>query len=339
VGTVRKEKAKIKSEAASPPMRLRVALPPPEAKPFDLVGVGESSLDLVAQVDGVPQPDAKLALERFETLPGGQAATALVACARQGWRTRYLGCLGTDAWGGAIEAALRQEGVDVSGVIRREVRSRLAIVLVDRRTGRRTVLEYRDPGQRLAAGDLDVHVVTSGRILLVDATDVAAASAAARQARAAGVPTVVDIERPAPGVEELLEAVDVLIAAESFPAAFTGAASVGDGLRRLAARYRPAMAVATLGQAGSLAICEGRELHTPAPSVQVVDTTGAGDAFRGGFISAWLRFGPDAPVSRMLEYANTVAALSCQHFGAQTGLPTRAEVDARVTRGPDGQSK
>jgi sugar/nucleoside kinase (ribokinase family) len=320
-------------------MRLPVRLPPAEAKPFDLVAVGESSLDFVALVDGVLTPDAKLALTRFETQPGGQAATAAVACARQGWRTRYVGCVGTDAWGQAIEAALAGEGLDVSALVRRAgTRSRVAVVVVERASGRRTVLEHRDPMQRLTPADLDAAAVTSGRVLLVDATNADASRSAARLARAAGIPTVVDIEAAVPGMDDLLGAIDILVTAESFPAAVTGTSSVGEGLRRLAARYGSTLVIATLGAAGSLARLGDREIHTPAPRVTVVDTTGAGDAFRGGFIAAWLRLGDAAPVDTLLEYANATAALSCQGLGAQSGLPTLADVDACVTRGRHDQS-
>lgn len=327
-------------EPARRSLTLSLRLPPREAKPFDLVAVGESSLDLLAVLDGVAALDTKRPLDQLVTLPGGQAATAAVACARQGWRARYVGCVGTDAWGQSIEAALVREGVDVSALVHRsDAHSRLAIVLVDRPTGRRTVLEHRDARQRLEAAEVDPSVVTSGRVLLVDATDIDASTVAARRARAAGIPTVVDIDAPAAGMDDLLAQIDVLITSESFPAAVTGAGSVGEGLRRLAVRYGSAITVATLGSAGSLARLGNQEIHTPAPPVAVVDTTGAGDAFRGGFISAWLRFGADAPVDTLLEYANATAALSCQGLGAQAALPTGADVAARVTRGPRGQSK
>jgi sugar/nucleoside kinase (ribokinase family) len=73
--------------------------------------------------------------------------------------------------------------------------------------------------------------------------------------------------------------------------------------------------------------------------VRVEDTTGAGDAFRGGFVSAWLRFGPEAELHTLLEYANAVAALNCLGLGAQTALPGRDAVDALVTGTYRDQSK
>jgi ribokinase len=320
-------------------LTLSVAPLPAGAKPFDVVGFGESSVDLLTVVDEFPSPDTKLTASWSAILPGGQAATAIVACARQGWRTRYVGCLGSDAWGDLIEEALAGEHVDVAAVRRRGARSRTAIVIVERATGRRTVIEHRDPDQRLHAEEMDASLVTSGRVLLVDATDVEASTAAARAARAAGIPTVVDIDRPGPGVEALLAEIDVLVVTEAFAGAYAGAASIAASLAALASRFRPAVAIATLGSLGSLALCQGREIRTPAPTVRVEDTTGAGDAFRGGFVSGWLRFGPETDLHTLLEYANAGAALNCVGVGAQTALPGREGVDALVTRTYRDQSK
>jgi sugar/nucleoside kinase (ribokinase family) len=219
--------------------------------------------------------------------------------------------------------------VDVGPV---DVRCRIAVVIVDRATGRRTVLEHRDPRQRLRVDDLTASIVQSGRVLMVDATDVAASIAAAKMAREAGIPTVVDVDDAGEGVEALLEQIDVLVSSESFPMAFTGAAAQGEALQQLVARFKPAVAIVTLGADGCLAVYEGRELRVPAPSVAALDTTGAGDAFRGGFISGWLRWGPEANVETLLQYANAVAALSCEGLGAQGALPDAERVQALVTR-------
>lgn len=296
------------------------------------MGFGLNSLDLLAVVPEHPAPNSKHRLEAFAELPGGEAATAMVACARQGFRTRYVGSIGSDRHGDLVADALRHEGVDVSAM-RRVVNAtnQMAVILVEPKAGTRTVLWNRDPRLAMTPADVNVGAVTSGRVLMVDAHDTAASTGAAAAARAAGIPTVLDTERVRPHIDELLRQIDVLIVAETFPVAFTGASSTGEGLRRLEDEFRPALAVVTLGAAGSLARCQGKEIQTPAFNVDVVDTTGAGDAFRGGFIAGWLRFGPDARVDTLLEYANAVAACNCTVLGAQAGLPTRADVD-RVTR-------
>jgi sulfofructose kinase len=308
-------------------MPLPIVPPRSADRPFDVVGLGESSLDFVAVVSDTISPDAKLPLDRFEAMPGGQTATALVACARLGHLTRYVGALGRDDAGAAIERALTRESVNVAAVWRDAVPSRVAVVLVDRATGKRTVLERRDPRLTLRVDELDPAIITSGRVLMVDAVDVEASILAARAARAAGVPAVVDVDSSSPRIHELLRLIDVLVVPQSFLDAASPSESVGDALRKLEAEFRPAIAIATLGPDGSLARFEGREIRTPALSLAVVDTTGAGDAFRAGFVSAWLRAGGAPDIETLLRQANAVAGLNCRAVGAQAALPTPTELD------------
>jgi sulfofructose kinase len=336
--TVRKEKAK--KQAAPQGIGVPMGFPGLSlgAKPVDVVGLGENSVDLVALAPHFPRPDSKQTLDRLSSLVGGQTATALVACARLGWRARYLGGVGDDEDGRRVTEALSGEGIDVRARSRRGAPTRRAIIVVDARTGRRAVMEHRDPAVALRPEELDSTLVTSGRVLLIDARDPTVSTAAAVMARDAGVPVVLDVEEPAPGVDGLLRLVDVIVSNASFPTAMTGARGIGRALARLAALSGSDAVIATLGPEGSLAWLDGREVRTPGFRVRAVDTTGAGDAFRGGFIAGWLGAGPGTLASTVLEYANAVAALNCLGFGAQAGLPTRREVEAFVTRVRRGQS-
>jgi sulfofructose kinase len=307
-------------------MPLPTLLPRTVDRPFDVVGLGESSLDFVAVVSGPVAPDSKLPLDRFEAMPGGQTATALVACARLGHRTRYIGALGKDDAGAAIQRALERESVDVAAVWHIGVPSRVAVVLVDPESGRRTILERRDARLTVDPASVAAHVLC-GRVLLIDGVDVTASLAAAQCARAAGIPSVVDVDKDDDATGELLRHVDIVVVPQSLLASLAGDIPTGEAVRRIDQDLRPAMTVATLGAEGSLARFEGREIRTPAIRVTPLDTTGAGDAFRGGLVSAWLRAGNSARVEDLLKYANAVAGLNCRALGAQTALPTPTEVD------------
>ncbi len=316
-------------------MMMPLALPPVDHAPFDVVGLGQNSLDIVAVIDRHPASDTKHGVETLVKMPGGQIASALVACARQGWRARYVGRFGRDDHGDFVKRALIAEGVDVSAALSVKGDTHTSLILVNQTTGHRTAIWRHDPRVAMTADDVDVAAVTSGRVFVVDAQDVAASTLGAAAARRAGIPTVVDIDEPSTGTDALLREIDVLIAAETFPMAATGAASMGEALRRLAREYASAVVVVTLGSGGSLALCGGRETCVPAIPVSVVDATGAGDAFRGGFISTWLRLGAAATLEAILEGATVTAALKCCHLGAQTGLPTRVEFDDFVTGARD----
>jgi sugar/nucleoside kinase (ribokinase family) len=202
----------------------------------------------------------------------------------------------------------------------------MAVVLIDGVSGDRTILQCRHRDLTLEPGDVDASIVQTGRLLLVDASSIAASTHAARLARAAGMPTMIDVDAPAEGLEALLQAIDVLIVSAGFPRALTGLSGVGEALGALAARFHSAVAVVTLGPEGSLTRCGAREIRTRAPAVAARDTTGAGDAFRGGFAAAWLEAGDGADLERVLTIANVVAALNCREVGAQTGLPGREEL-------------
>jgi sugar/nucleoside kinase (ribokinase family) len=314
-------------------MKLPVALPS-RADAVEVVGLGENSLELVATVGQFPQPDSKQSLEGFEWLPGGQTATSVIGCARLGCATRYVGVVGDDDAGKTIARALASEGVHGEPVAIRGVRTRFAIVLVDQRTGARTILEGRDANLEIPSSlDFVSQALSRARVLLVDSTSAPAALRASAAANALEIPTVLDVDRSGPNAEWLMSKANVLICPERFVEEITGA-SLGEGLRRLQAGHGNAVVIATLGAQGSLALVSEREIRTRGFKVDVVDSTGAGDAFRAGLVARWLQLGPEADADTLLEYANAAAALNCRKLGAQSGLPTRAEVESLLTAPP-----
>jgi sugar/nucleoside kinase (ribokinase family) len=308
-------------------VRIPFAIPPRHSRPFDVVGFGVNSVDLIAVVPEHPAPDTKHQLVSLSRLPGGQAATAMVACARLGWTSRYVGRFGDDAAGAFGRESLVSEGVDVTAAPAVPgATNQTAIVLVDARTAQRTVLWQRHPGLRMTARDVDEPAVTSGRVLLVDCHETEAATRAASLARAAGALTVIDVEKVRPAIDDLLRQIDVIIASEAFPSAFTGRSGTGKALRALAAQFDARVVCVTLGREGSLALCDGQEIRTPGFTVDAVDTTGAGDVFRGGFIAGALAARSDANLAEVMRYANAVAALKCRRLGARDGIPRPDEV-------------
>jgi sugar/nucleoside kinase (ribokinase family) len=301
------------------------------AREIDVVGLGQGSIDHVGSVDGLPPLGGKRALLGYRRLPGGQTATALLALARLGLRTSLVGSVGDDEASLAILAPLRRAGVDVEGVrVRVGVPSQLALILVDRKSGERTVLWHRDPRLHLSPGELRRAEIVRGRALLLDAGDPEASTWAARVARESGMPVVLDADTPGPGIDALLEAVDFPIVSRAFAVAHFG--SVRRALSGLADRGAR-LAVVTLGARGALALGPEGEIRSPAFAVAPRDTTGAGDVFHAAFVFALLA-GHDA--ERTLRVANAAAALNCEAEGAQGGLATRAELEAFLARTAPG---
>jgi sulfofructose kinase len=127
--------------------------------------------------------------------------------------------------------------------------------------------------------------------------------------------------------EELVEAVSVPILAEHMPSALTGIDDLEGALRALRRRHQ-GLLVVTLGPQGAMALEGDRLLRTPGLHVEAVDTTGAGDVFRGGFIYGLLH---GWPVDRVLRFANAAAAASCTKLGALDGVPSLQETESLLS--------
>jgi sulfofructose kinase len=308
-------------------VRVPFSIPSAQSTSFDVVTLGLNSIDLVAVVAEYPATNTKQRLQRFARLPGGQMATASAVCARLGWRASYIGVFGDDDLGRLSRDSLTREGVDVHASWNAAgATNQFAVILVDARSGNRTVLWDRHPALSMDPSAVSRAAIESGRLLIVDCHETAAATVAAHYARAAGIPTIIDVERVRPGIAELLQEIDVIIAAQEFPTELTGHEDIGRALEKMASEFDAPVVCVTLGEEGSLARVEGREIRTRAFAVDCIDTTGAGDAFRGGF-AAGLLHDPQSDVSDLLAYANAVAALNCRTLGARGGMPTAREVE------------
>jgi sulfofructose kinase len=292
---------------------------------WDVIGIGENSVDSVNLLPGYPQPtgpSAKMRIRERHVLCGGQMATAMCACASLGLRAKYVGVTGTDDNGRLIRAELQGRNVDISDLVIRDVENRFAVILVDENTGDRMVLWDRDDRLRLRESELPVDALGKTQVVHVDDVDEEVAIRAARVARDAGAMVTSDIDRLTPRTEELAATVTHAIFAQHVPLALTGLADTEAALRQLR-RTLDNVLVVTMGEQGSSALVGDRFFHEPAFLVHAVDTTGAGDVFRGGFIYALVH---GQPMDQALRTANAAAAVSCTRLGALNGVPTLAEV-------------
>jgi sugar/nucleoside kinase (ribokinase family) len=274
-------------------------------------------------VPSFPRPDTKIRFTEFTYQGGGRTATPMVAIARLGYRTRYLGCVADDADGEATLEALSAAGVDTSGVlVRPGGLTQRAFILVDAGTGERTIIWGRSDGMPLEPEEVSEPSVTSGRLFYTDAQDPRTAARAGEVARAAGVPILADLEDIRTGLDLFLPLVDFLIVSREFPELATGSSDPDEASRILADRTGGALIVITLGAEGCIARIDGRIEHFPAYAVDVRDTTGAGDLFHAGFAVACLR-GLD--LRDALDFSNALAAMKCRHLGGRHGIPEDIE--------------
>jgi sulfofructose kinase len=297
----------------------------------DIVGVGLNATDTLIRLPHYPAFNSKVEFHFSDVLLGGQVATAVIACARWGLKTRYVGKIGDDSYGALQKKAMVDGNVEAHWVVVPNCQSQSSFILVDEETGERTVLWKRDPRLELMPAEIERDWVIRARLLHVDGHDCASAAAAACWARSAHIPVTADLDNLYPGVEALLENVDYAITSKEFPARLTGKNDLLASLPAIASRFGCRLTAATLGAEGVLA-WDGKRFHySPAFDLKPVDTTGAGDVFHAAFAFALLR-GDELPMT--LEFSNAAAGLACMAVGARGGIASLNEIEHLMRNGP-----
>lgn len=281
---------------------------------------GSANLDFVVRAPHIPAPGETVLGGEFRTFPGGKGANQAVACARAGGApTRMLLALGDDAFALPIEESLRAAGVALD--IRRSDRATGTAFICVSDEGENAITVA--PGANSALRPQDLPSLDGiGHLLLQLETPLDSVAAYARVARGTGASVVLNAAPAQTLPPALLEDVDVLIVNEGELAAIAGA---GESIEANLGRIDVPCVIVTLGENGCLARIGTETLKQPAFAVEVVDTTGAGDTFCGALVAALAR---GATMPAALREASAASALACTRMGAQSSIPTRAEVEA-----------
>jgi len=297
---------------------------------FDVVGVGLNATDTLLLVPHFPAYAGKAPYTREILSPGGQVASAMVACARLGLRVKYIGAVGDDERGRIQIESLRASSLDLEHVqLRRHCANQSAYIIVDQTTGERTVLWRRDDCLRIDPQQIAPEQIACARLLHIDGHDTAAVAHAARVAREHDIPVTVDVDTIYAGFDKVLPNVDYLIASSEFPTRWTGESDPFRALTNIQKEYGMRVAAMTLGSHGALARVDERFIYSPAFVVDCVDTTGAGDVFHGAFCYAVLQ---GMAMREALEFSNAMAALNCTALGARGGIRGLDEIRALMAR-------
>lgn len=290
--------------------------------------VGSLNRDIVIRVRRIPSPGETVLGRDVSTHRGGKGANQAVAAARLGKPVSLVGRVGADSDGTSYLRALVQEGIDVDGVS----------VDIDKPTGQAYILVDDDAENVIAvisganarlssedvaafASDLETSAVTLSQLEIPLAAVKAAASLS-------GGTFVLNAAPAQPLGAELLALVDVLVVNPSELALLTGlrrVSAVRSVMAQAAKLAGPRAVIVTLGAKGAVLVGGAVEVHVPAPEVDAVDTTGAGDAFCGGLADALAR---GESLEDALAWAVAVGAAAVTRSGAQTALPTADQVRA-----------
>jgi len=294
----------------------------PTNKPFDAVGFGLNAVDHLIVVPKYPSFDTKTRLLLHKLSAGGQTATAMVSLQRLGFKTAYAGRFGSDPEGQFGLKTLQDEGVntDYAEVVEGSA-TQIAFITIEENTGERTIVWDRDDRLAYKPEEAPRNFGSQGRVLHLDAHDPPACVRVAQDAKQAGTLISADIDNVYDGLPGLLPYIDILLGSKEFPHRVTGIADPMEALVELQNRYGSGIVGMTLGDQGAVIYCEGQFLKSPAYTAPggCKDTTGAGDAFRGGFLYGMLT-GEDIETS--MKLGNAVAAMKCSALGARPGLPT-----------------
>ncbi|MCU1290346.1 MAG: hypothetical protein JWN60_2575 [Acidobacteria bacterium] len=295
-------------------------------KDYDAIGFGTNAVDYLIQVPEYPAYNSKIELDNYVQMAGGEIASTMVGLRRLERKTAYIGRFGMDAAGEFGLRTLIDENVNVEHAERIEgAQTQIAFIIIDARTGERTVIWKRD--DKLSYAPAEVPTEIAGRTKIFHATphDAAACARFAKEAKQNGAVISIDIDNIFEGLQEMLPLVDIFISSAEFPERLVGISDRKKALREIKARYGCPVAGMTLGEKGSLILCGDNFIETGGYAVPggCKDTTGAGDAFRVGFLFGLLK---GESVETAAKMANAVAALKCRAVGARTALPDENEL-------------
>jgi sulfofructose kinase len=297
---------------------------------IDVVGVGVNAVDTLIRLPRFPAPDSKMEFSESAVMPGGQVASAMIACQRWGLSTRYVGKVGDDECGELHRAEFASAGVEAHLIRAQGCASQSSFILVDQSTGERTVLWKRDAHVALRPEDLRREWITCARALLVDGHDTEAAACAARWAREAGIPVAADLDNLYSGVEALLEYVDFMVSSKEFPGRLTGEKDLLKSLPSIQQKFKNHLTAATLGRDGVLAWDGSSFTYHPAYRVEAADTTGAGDIFHAAFVYAQLE---GLKLEDQLSFSCAAAGLNCTGHGARGHIASLEEIRKLMREG------
>ena len=296
-----------------------------------IVVVGSTMVDLLSYTDRVPEQGQTIVGNRVALGHGGKGANQAVMAARLGARVTFVSRIGADMFGEIARRNLADQGLTLDGMKAVDDDSTGVASIWVEADGHNRILIVPGANHALSAADVAAelkNVPAADCVMCQLEVSTGAVRAALRWGRDRGAITILNPAPAAPLERDLLNLADWLTPNEiEFRILFGGQAASDEALRRTTDTLNGGLIV-TLGSRGAATVIDGVVHRIPAPSVQTVDTTGAGDAFMGALAYALSR--GDA-LTEAIELANRCGAISTAAFGTQPSFPRSVDVPARTS--------
>ncbi|MBA9087956.1 ribokinase [Fontibacillus solani] len=294
-----------------------------------VVVIGSLNMDIVVETERSPQVGETLLGERIRFIPGGKGANQAVAASRLGAETAMIGAVGDDAFGQELLNALRDDGVDVTGVnCISNMTTGVASIYVTE--GDNSIVVVPGANYKVMTDDIDKNedkLKQADIVLLQLEIPVDTVLHAARKAKSLGKIVVLNPAPAQPLPNEIFSYVDYITPNRSELSRYTGIDAGGESLETAMQRMKQMGAnhvVTTLGASGSAYLSDdGKVRMISGYKVPTVDTTGAGDCYNAGLAIAVTQ---GKSLDKAVDYAGLVSALAVTKFGAQAGMPAEADV-------------
>lgn len=305
--------------------------------PARIVVVGSFNVDLTSYMQRIPVPGETVAGDRFVTGPGGKGSNQAVAAARLGAEVTFIGRIGQDVFAPIALNIWQAEGINTDFVVQDpDVSTGVAPIFVES-SGENSIVVVLGANLTITPEDVDraADVIAGADVLItqLEIKDEIVAHAL-KVAHEKGVKTILNPAPARPLPEEILALADYITPNETELAAL---ASKGNGpsvdvmtMGRSLLVKETQTIVATLGANGAQYIQKDSTQIIPTYKVDVVDTTGAGDAFNGGLAVA---LAEGKSLAEAIAFANATAALCVTKPGTAPSMPRRAEVEALLNKG------
>ena len=300
---------------------------------IDVVGVGYPVVDCLARIPFFPEKDGLVHMDDCSWQGGGMVSTGLIAASVLGASTGMIGVVGDDQYGQFCLYDFKRNHVDTSRMVVDEgATTNFAIVLSEKNC--RSFISRDGNRRELRPEELDAQYISQAKFLLVTEMD-AASIAACKIAHEYGVKVVIDADIFDQRTVEHLDLIDVFISSQIFYDEMFPEGDLHENCRDICEKG-PEIAIVTLGDKGCAGIFRGESIQAPSfDSIQVVDTTGAGDVFHGAFIYGLLQNWSGGVIAR---FANAVAAIKCTRLGGREGIPNLETVEKHLATGVIEQS-